>query len=78
MLRPCGKSYPKHKEYLKDYLETVDIKDDFSLSVYQQGDERGFNVFVMTPKRWIEGTNAIGVVSKSGRYGGTCAHIDIF
>jgi hypothetical protein len=31
----------------------------------------------MTPKRWIEATNAIGIVSKSGRYGGTFAHKDI-
>ena len=31
----------------------------------------------MTPKRWIETTNAIGIISKSGRYGGTFAHKDI-
>lgn len=31
----------------------------------------------MTPKRWIEATNAIGITSKSGRYGGTFAHKDI-
>lgn len=31
----------------------------------------------MTPKRWIETTNAIGIVSKAGRYGGTFAHKDI-
>ncbi len=31
----------------------------------------------MTPKKWIESTNAIGIVSKSGRYGGTYAHSDI-
>jgi hypothetical protein len=31
----------------------------------------------MTPKKWIESTNAIGIVSKSGRYGGTFAHKDI-
>ena len=39
--------------------------------------EAGLNSFVMTPKRWIESTNAIGVISKSGRYGGTYAHKDI-
>jgi hypothetical protein len=32
---------------------------------------------VLTPKRWIETTNAIGLISKSGRYGGTFAHKDI-
>ena len=31
----------------------------------------------MSPKKWIETTNAIGIVSKSGRYGGTFAHSDI-
>lgn len=39
--------------------------------------QAGLNSFVMTPKRWIEHTNAIGIVSKSGRYGGTFAHKDI-
>ncbi|MDR0982911.1 MAG: KilA-N domain-containing protein [Culturomica sp.] len=39
--------------------------------------EAGLNSFVMTPKRWIESTNAIGIISKSGRYGGTYAHQDI-
>lgn len=32
---------------------------------------------VMTPTRWIEQTNAIGITSKAGRYGGTYAHTDI-
>lgn len=39
--------------------------------------QAGLNSFVMTPKRWIEATNAVGIVSKSGRYGGTFAHKDI-
>ncbi len=39
--------------------------------------QAGLNSFVMTPKRWIENTNAIGIVSKAGRYGGTFAHKDI-
>jgi hypothetical protein len=39
--------------------------------------EAGLNSFVLTPKRWIETTNAIGVISRSGRYGGTFAHRDI-
>ena len=37
----------------------------------------GSNGFSLTPKRWIESTNAIGIVSKAGRYGGTYAHRDI-
>ena len=39
--------------------------------------QAGLNSFVMTPKKWIESTNAIGIKSKSGRYGGTFAHMDI-
>ena len=31
----------------------------------------------MSPPKWIENTNAIGIVSKAGRYGGTFAHSDI-
>ena len=37
----------------------------------------GLNSFVLTPRQWIDATAAIGLVSKSGRYGGTFAHKDI-
>jgi len=40
-------------------------------------EEAGSNSFVLTPQKWINTTNAIGIVSKSGRYGGTYAHKDI-
>ena len=39
--------------------------------------EAGLNRFTMTPSKWVESTNAFGIVSKSGRYGGTYAHYDI-
>lgn len=39
--------------------------------------EAGSNSFSLTPKRWITTTNAIGIISKAGRYGGTYAHQDI-
>ncbi len=40
--------------------------------------ESGANGFVMTPQKWIKATNAVGIVSKSGRYSsGTFAHKDI-
>ena len=39
--------------------------------------QAGANAFTMSPTKWIEGVNAIGIVSKSGRYGGTYAHSDI-
>ena len=37
----------------------------------------GLNAFTLSPKKWIDSTNAIGIISKSGRYGGTYAHKDI-
>ena len=39
--------------------------------------ESGLNSFMLSPKEWIEKTNAIGIICKSGRYGGTYAHKDI-
>ena len=39
--------------------------------------QAGANAFTMSPRKWIDATNAIGIVSKSGRYGGTYAHSDI-
>ncbi len=37
----------------------------------------GSNAFVMSPQKWINSTNAVGIISKSGRGGGTYAHSDI-
>ena len=39
--------------------------------------QAGLNAFTMSPTKWIEGVNAIGIVTKAGRYGGTYAHSDI-
>ena len=39
--------------------------------------EAGLNNFTLTPKKWVEATDAIGIVSKSGNGGGTYAHVDI-
>jgi hypothetical protein len=39
--------------------------------------DSGSNSFALTPQKWIDATNAKGIVSKSGRYGGTFAHRDI-
>lgn len=39
--------------------------------------EAGLPTFVLSPKQWVEKTGAIGIISKSGRYGGTYAHRDI-
>lgn len=39
--------------------------------------QAGLNAFTLSPKKWIEATNAVGIIAKSGRYGGTYAHKDI-
>ena len=51
---------------------------DFKLVEFDQfKNEAGYNHFVLSPQKWIQVTNAIGLQSKSGRYGGTYAHQDI-
>jgi len=39
--------------------------------------QAGYNSFTLSPKKWIESTQAIGLISKAGRNGGTFAHKDI-
>ena len=39
--------------------------------------QAGSNAFTMSPKKWIDATGAIGIISKAGRYGGTFAQKDI-
>ncbi len=39
--------------------------------------ETGKNAFVLSPKKWIQSVNAIGMTSKQGRYAATFAHKDI-
>lgn len=39
--------------------------------------EAGSNSFVLSPSKWIESTNAIGIISKAGSGGGTYDHLDI-
>ena len=52
---------------------------DFKVVEFDQfKNDAGSNAFVLSPQKWIKETNAIGLVSKSGRYGGgTYAHKDI-
>ena len=52
---------------------------DFNMVDFDQfKNDAGSNTFVMSPQKWIKSTNAIGLISKSGRYGGgTFAHKDI-
>ena len=39
--------------------------------------QSGLNAFTLSPKKWVETTNAAGIIVKAGRYGGTYAHKDI-
>ncbi len=39
--------------------------------------QAGYNAFTLSAQKWIDNTNAIGIASKAGRYGGTFAHSDI-
>jgi hypothetical protein len=51
---------------------------DFNLTEFSYiRNESGSNGYVLSAKQWIEKTNAIGIISKAGRYGGTYAHKDI-
>jgi hypothetical protein len=39
--------------------------------------DAGHNAFVLTPRKWVERVNAIGIITKQGRYAETLAHKDI-
>jgi len=39
--------------------------------------EAGLNAFTLSPMKWVNTTNAIGIIVKAGRGGGTYAHKDI-
>ena len=67
----------------KDTIEFLGLwerinNDDFN-SIEFDGikNQAGVNSFILTPKQWISKTNALGIISKAGRYGGTYAHKDI-
>ena len=67
----------------KDTIEFLGLWESMFNSNFKPIEFEGFkiqsgaNAFTMSPKKWISSTNAIGIVSKSGRYGGTYAHKDI-
>ncbi|MDR3120358.1 MAG: KilA-N domain-containing protein [Clostridiales bacterium] len=51
---------------------------DFNVTEFSNiKNESGSNGYVLTSKQWIEKTNAIGIIAKPGRYGGTYANRDI-
>ena len=57
--------------------ETLHNSDFKPLEFEGFRNQAGANAFTMSPKKWIDATQAVGIVSKSGRYGGTFAHSDI-
>ena len=61
-----------------DLWEQIHNPDFKGLEFDAFKNEAGSNAFTLSPQKWISSTNAIGLVSKSGRYGGgTYAHADI-
>ena len=63
-------------EYLAEW-ENI-YNSDFNYLRYQEIRMQAGTVrFNLSVKQWIEQTNAIGIISKAGRYGGTFAHRDI-
>ena len=67
----------------KDTLEFLGLWEQLHNSTFKGVEfdafrnQAGSNAFTMSPSKWIDATNAIGIVCKSGRYGGTFAHSDI-
>ena len=67
----------------KDTIEFLGLWEeinnpDFKLVDFDQLlSQAGSNAFVLSPQKWINRTNAIGLISKSGKGGGTFAHKDI-
>jgi hypothetical protein len=57
--------------------ETLNNPDFKPIEFERFKSEAGSNYFVLSPKRWIAATQAMGITSTSGRYGGTFAHKDI-
>lgn len=67
----------------KDTVEFIGLWETINNPDFKPVEFEGFknaagtNRFSLTPKVWIEKTNAIGIISKPGRFGGTYAHKDI-
>lgn len=68
----------------RNTLEFIGIWEEMNNSDFKGNEfvtfknQAGLNSFNLTPRKWIEATNAIGIISKAGRYGGgTFAHRDI-
>lgn len=63
-------------EYLAVWEQLYNI--DFNSPEFERiKNDSGTNRFMLSIKQWTEKTNAIGIIAKTGRYGGTYAHKDI-
>lgn len=63
-----------------DYLTTWETLYNPNFNPTEIGGFRSdcsLNTFTLSPQKWSNATNAVGIISKSGRYGGTYAHKDI-
>ncbi len=63
-----------------EFLETWEVMHNPTFKRAESGTFRlkaNSNSFSATPQKWVNTTNASGIISKSGRYGGTFAHRDI-
>ena len=67
----------------RNTLEFIGIWEKVYNSNFNYGEfaiiksQAGLNSYKISVKEWVEKTNAIGIMSKAGRYGGTYAHKDI-
>ena len=67
----------------RETIEFLGLWEQLNNPVFKVGEFEHFrmasgrNAFVLSPQKWIETTGAVGIQSKSGRYGGTFAHVDI-
>lgn len=67
----------------RDVIEFLGLWEELNNPEFKPLEFEGFkaragaNAFTMSPKKWTDATNAVGIISKSGRNGGTFAHRDI-
>ena len=67
----------------RNTIEFLGIWEELHNSNFNYGEfaiiksQAGLNNYKLSVKEWVEKTNAIGITSKAGRYGGTYAHKDI-
>jgi hypothetical protein len=68
----------------RNTLEFIGIWEELNNPVFKSDEfvtfksQAGLSNFNLTPRKWVEATNVIGIISKSGRYGGgTYSHKDI-